>query len=372
MKVLLWIVGIIVALILILGVGLGFYFFHIPPLPPNVITSLPPAPVPGPDDAYLNYQKMVSLFPGEPTEPELKKLLYGDLNPTAQDIPAIKILINKYKPCLDEFELGSQKDVCTIPATYLPKGPITYSLFSTYGENEFILLDWIPYRAIADTMELKGKLAELENRPEEAINDYVTLIRVGKHLDQTTLMVRMLGGILRGMGSKAMYNLLSKPNSISITSTAFKRMHALEPPTLIDLNNLALYEPSFRVKDIVNIGNAERMIIKKMYKYNINGAITQDKIINSKQELAYLSSAIRVYQSKNQKMPEKLEDLVPIPLNPLPQDPFASSPFKYFSQDTEVILYSIGPDTTDDHAQLVYDPTNGVTSKGDIVVRLIR
>ena len=96
----------------------------------------------------------------------------------------------------------------------------------------------------------------------------------------------------------------------------------------------------------------------------------RQNIANANQEMTYLASAIRLYQSKNHKTPNKLEDLIPNPLNTLPQDPFTSLSFHYSNQSSEIVLYSFGPDTTDDHAQLLYDPTNGMMSQGDILVRL--
>ncbi len=45
-------------------------------------------------------------------------------------------------------------------------------------------------------------------------------------------------------------------------------------------------------------------------------------------------------------------------------DPFSGTYFK--SQDG--ILYSVGPDGKDDKLHIIYDPTNGTISRGDIIV----
>jgi len=40
--------------------------------------------------------------------------------------------------------------------------------------------------------------------------------------------------------------------------------------------------------------------------------------------------------------------------------------FKCYVKDGQVVVYSVGPDKTDDGAKIAYDPTNGLVSKGDI------
>jgi hypothetical protein len=52
----------------------------------------------------------------------------------------------------------------------------------------------------------------------------------------------------------------------------------------------------------------------------------------------------------------------------IPVDPFTDKPFLW-TQDSEgkPFAYSTGPDFKDDSAKLVYDPSNGTSSRGDIV-----
>lgn len=40
------------------------------------------------------------------------------------------------------------------------------------------------------------------------------------------------------------------------------------------------------------------------------------------------------------------------------------------SPDGTIIYYSVGPDQEDDKGQIFYDPTNGIASKGDIILEL--
>lgn len=51
-------------------------------------------------------------------------------------------------------------------------------------------------------------------------------------------------------------------------------------------------------------------------------------------------------------------------------DPFTHAPLKIAEQTTTTLIYSVGPDKNDQHGALVYDPTNGRISGGDILVRV--
>ncbi|MEN6626673.1 MAG: hypothetical protein ABFD69_10650 [Candidatus Sumerlaeia bacterium] len=52
------------------------------------------------------------------------------------------------------------------------------------------------------------------------------------------------------------------------------------------------------------------------------------------------------------------------------KDPFTEKPIGSAEEGKAVAIYSIGPDARDDHARIVYDPTNGTCSAGDIILRL--
>ncbi len=363
------IVGIVFGVILIVITGLYFYFIYVPPSAKHFVVTPMPAPVPGPDDAYWYYQKMLASYPGIPQGKEFERLMDFKNKPIVQDISVLHQLTEKYKEPLNEFEQGSQKTVYTIPIPPLPQGQLTNSFMTTYMTLS-IDTQLTAYLVMAKIMVLRGKLAELENRPEDAIQDYATVINVGEQLNQTNAIKRLISNGIRGIGISVMGELLSQTNSISVASTIFEKMKSLEPPPIWDEKDLVRYEPGLRMKDTVDIPRAAKMILERIAKPNLDDIIIRNNVTNTKQEMVYIASAIRVYQSKNQKMPEKLENLVPDPLTTLPQDPFTSLTFNYFSQSTEVVLYSVGPDTTDDHAQLLYDPTNGTMSKGDIVVKL--
>lgn len=53
-------------------------------------------------------------------------------------------------------------------------------------------------------------------------------------------------------------------------------------------------------------------------------------------------------------------------------DPFTGNPMNAIRETTSTLIYSIGPDYSDQRGAITYDPTNGVFSGGDIVLRIPR
>jgi hypothetical protein len=69
--------------------------------------------------------------------------------------------------------------------------------------------------------------------------------------------------------------------------------------------------------------------------------------------------------------PSTAEEFAPLLPSGPPLDPFVEAQSLAFRMDgDDFLLYSYGPDKSDNGGLLVYDPTNGVSSAGDILVRV--
>jgi hypothetical protein len=53
-------------------------------------------------------------------------------------------------------------------------------------------------------------------------------------------------------------------------------------------------------------------------------------------------------------------------LGQIPLDPFTDKPFLLGQEKDKVFVYSVGPNGKDDKGLIIYDPTNGTMSAGDI------
>lgn len=78
--------------------------------------------------------------------------------------------------------------------------------------------------------------------------------------------------------------------------------------------------------------------------------------------------AVKLYELKNSKLPDSLNELVPAYLPELPKDPFDDfKPLKYEKRDDKKwVIYSFGPDKKDNHASIRYNKASD-DKTGDIV-----
>ena len=60
-----------------------------------------------------------------------------------------------------------------------------------------------------------------------------------------------------------------------------------------------------------------------------------------------VAAAIRVYAAENGRFPDTLSDLVPEYLVSVPIDPWSQDVLKYVKTKEKILVYSFGPDRTD-------------------------
>ncbi len=71
-----------------------------------------------------------------------------------------------------------------------------------------------------------------------------------------------------------------------------------------------------------------------------------------------------------QAFPGNVGEFLPLLPEGPPKDPFSSEPLKFIAAPETFTCYSIGPDEQDNGATVSYDPTNGIASRGDIIVEI--
>ena len=82
--------------------------------------------------------------------------------------------------------------------------------------------------------------------------------------------------------------------------------------------------------------------------------------------LVQIQAAIQLYNLEKKRFPKSLDELKPY-FQSIPLDPFSDKPFLWATDSIgRPFAYSVGPDFKDDSAKIIYDPTNGTTSAGDI------
>ena len=252
----------------------------------------------------------------------------------------IQQMTEKSKWVLDEIEKASLTKNCIFPMKPLPKGTLTMSILSTYTGQP--IPNFLGIVTLCKIMILRGKMAEMENRPEDAVRDYITVIRTGNHFDQSLAISRMIGVAMRTMGSQALDNFIAKPGSVSQATLVFNELKEMEPPKRIDWESLKDYEFILRENDYDQTVREEMNKLKKNDVPAFSILSTRYDIACVKQELAYLGAAIRIYQSKNNKLPNSLDELTPSIIPVSLTDPFSEQSYHYINNGTEIVLYSVG------------------------------
>ncbi|MCD6359406.1 MAG: hypothetical protein J7M38_00995 [Armatimonadetes bacterium] len=95
----------------------------------------------------------------------------------------------------------------------------------------------------------------------------------------------------------------------------------------------------------------------------------QFAVADAKLRLVMCQLAAQAYILKEDETPEDLEALVPDYLPEVPADPFRDAPLASTTRDEQFVIYSVGPDMTDDGGTPIEGDVKE-DSKGDLVVAL--
>jgi hypothetical protein len=99
---------------------------------------------------------------------------------------------------------------------------------------------------------------------------------------------------------------------------------------------------------------------------NFGDAFIRNLITITDNHLIRVMAALQLYHYDKKEYPNSLDDLFPNYLTAIPKDPFSDANFIYGKTGDSFYLHSVGPDLNDDKAEIIYDPTNGTVSSGDI------
>ncbi len=81
-------------------------------------------------------------------------------------------------------------------------------------------------------------------------------------------------------------------------------------------------------------------------------AANQDFLHKARYRMVQLLLAIERFRLQKDRLPEKLEELVPQRIQELPKDPFSGNSFFYKKEDSGYVLYSVGANQADDGGAL--------------------
>jgi hypothetical protein len=162
---------------------------------------------------------------------------------------------------------------------------------------------------------------------------------------------------------------------VAIRAITIAGMQVVTLQSNIDFSQLARYLHNFEAVENTPIAPTGFELSKIM---GASGVTTQTVEVSTRQDVTQakaelLRSAMAsrlLYLEQHRFAASQAELAARLAVEPL--DPFLNRPLKILvaAGNTSTTLYSLGPDKTDQHAQIEYDPTNGTISAGDVIQRV--
>jgi len=197
----------------------------------------------------------------------------------------------------------------------------------------------------------------LEGRRKEALDLLTAGYRLGQMLNREGYVInRLIGIALRG---------------ISIGGLDIYTLNACE--TTQDVENLWSVLEGLNVQEFK--GSPEDLTdMEGLYDFFTDSPeiVVRHRASNAKFQNVRMAAATVDCLLRSDAFPEKTEDFSRFFPSGLPIDPFGSQSMRFQSRLDSFTCYSIGPDEQDDGGALVYDPTNGTLSQGDISLEIPR
>ncbi len=283
--------------------------------------------------------------------------------------------------------------------------------------------NFLSMQVLTKLMISQGKKFEAEGKPQKAILNYIDIAKFGQSIGNGFLIGKLIDIAIESMAYKAVQKALlnsqldsayleglveelekleksSPPIAIAFWHEHLGFVHSIEhldtlgkPNTLGKVLLRSTVFPFMKNKMIKNntkfwteaIDYAKKPYPEaitfdidsrlekmdpctKMSIPNFSKALIRDTYKKARSRGAHIMAALELFKRRNNAYPGTIDDLGTI-LDPIPLDPFTEKNFRYEKVGDAYRLFSAGPDMRDDFGTLIYDPTNGVQSAGDIIFR---
>ena len=238
------------------------------------------------------------------------KLLTGDApDRKTATLSELQAYLATNQPALERARLGLTKD-CASPTVY------------TTNYIESLASSLSPIKGIAVTFCLVGRKAELEGRPEEAAQVYLSTFKIGTGLSRNALLIDALVSIaIESIGSSSFEGLIPKLTAAQCRTNliALEKIYRDQEPFAL----VIIHENRFTQSYPFNL-RIQEMIVERAFH---PGALVQKKtkVKYDAQLLKLLllekNLADRAFELEQGHPPAKWNDIVPAYLPAIPTDP---------------------------------------------------
>lgn len=233
--------------------------------------------------------------------------------------------------------------------------------------------DFLQMQVGAKVCRTLGLLYLLQGKRDESLELLCASYKLGLSLNASgSLIQRLIGIAVRAIVTKGLeiyvLNACENPDDLERTWKALEGIHNIrgQETGKFLLDGFCPY----LISQFKNTPESKGMFHIVSYKESL----IRHYVSDMKFDLIRMAAAARYKLLKTGRFPGSNKDFEPFLSGNLPEDLFSEgAPLRFTqSSDDEFIVYSLGPDQTDDAATFAYDPTNGTVTPGDIIIRIPR
>ncbi len=217
-------------------------------------------------------------------------------------------------------------------------------------------------KRLAQLMIAEGKLAEMENRIDDAIQSYLGVALIHEKMRGGVTIDELVGIAIEHMGVGPLRNLADQ-------MTVIQRREVIEKLSRLHINRDSYEDVLANEKRSIKVGS-----IREKFEYY--GKFWQKRkteryflrMLNysrTRLGLFLVDLGLRNFEAENERPPKTLQELVPEYLPFLPKDDFSGNDFVYRPSTNGYEVYGLGPDGIDDGGKPLV--RKGMDSPGDML-----
>lgn len=282
-------------------------------------------------------------------------------------------------------------------------------------------------RQLARLGVLYGNLQEARSIPNEALDLYAAVTRMGQDAARGGPLLSLLVGIAcakqglqainnllmeTALEAEVLHGILEKLDEIQRSPLSLaKAIHVEREVGMQTFAHLLEGDGDPKALGLQGEGMTREQLVKSMERYGefmdllveastmsyalarkkiapILGKVKDDRlaimliptvdnlflafaVMQARLAAVRIHAALRVYKNDIGKFPESLLEIAEKYEAEIPGDPFSGEPFKYFLSPDGPVIYCVGPDGDDDKAEIEIDPDKNQPGRnGDLVFRI--
>lgn len=225
--------------------------------------------------------------------------------------------------------------------------------------------NFVELQSVAKVLVLAGHGGLAQNDLKKAAYHYTIPIRLGQNLRHGSVISHLIGIAMEGIGAQALLDLfedgrIQDPQSLAYIAQTADIVLKAEP----EANGGRIFAYECHIVPFTSDPFLDYLLSSSALG---NSREPEVRARSTQARLALVKAACAV-KSKALKPPFPAQ----LDAGALPEDPFLKGQkIRYIpGAGGPATVFSVGPNRENDHASVAYDPTNGTTSAGDILVRI--